>query len=562
MNRKRQNAFYMPHVNYKNDENSNHNNFNNYKNNDNTNENNYKNNDDNINSNDNSNSQQKNPYSYFNLGLGLFDSQKSWEKDAEPILKKLHSITCSEDIKLFKDLLLINNSVVPSKIRSEFYYVASGAKREHNNNKNYYENLLNNYPKNFPSKFLNVIEADIERTFPDEKFFLDKTNKNKLKNILIAYSRRNSKIGYVQGFNFIVGKLLMIIKDEEKAFWIFVQIIENILQNEYYNEMFGMMIDCVIISNLLDHKNSDLMKYLSSKNFDISLKNLLFRWLTTLFVQSTPSDIFDIIWDCMFIEGNMTFVKAAFNIIVQLKDILLKKENMEDLNNFLEELDKYNNIINKDKLKKAILLESEFFNSKNLNEIRNHNIEKEINKQLVNYNKNTKKENKEIICDKNWPFCLEEENRNKNEIVQEILILKIQPEINIINNYFNGNVELKKIEMKNNLNKNKNIINIKNENNLEIYKNLLIQRNKHYCENNNKSNKEIKNSIESFDGSSLSDKLGSQYVNSFQNKDFDNFYKNLKDQNEEMVEQKIKEININNNNKNNNNDNKNTNEDD
>ena len=161
-----------------------------------------------------------------------------------------------------------------------------------------------------------------------------------LKNILICYSRRNSKIGYVQGFNFIVGKILMIMKNEEKTFWIFVQIIENILQNEYYYDMFGMMIDCVVISKVLENRNVDLMNYLTTKNIDISLKNLLFRWMTTLFVESTPTEIFFTIWDCMFIEGNTTFLKAAYNIIVQLKDIILKKENMEELNNFFEELEK------------------------------------------------------------------------------------------------------------------------------------------------------------------------------------------------------------------------------
>jgi len=36
----------------------------------------------------------------------------------------------------------------------------------------------------------------------------------KLKNVLLAYSRRNITIGYCQGFNFIVGKLLKIYTEE------------------------------------------------------------------------------------------------------------------------------------------------------------------------------------------------------------------------------------------------------------------------------------------------------------------------------------------------------------
>ena len=51
-------------------------------------------------------------------------------------------------------------------------------------NPNYYNNLLNNYPENIPSPF----EAQI--------------------------SRRETTIGYCQGFNFIVGKILKICGNE------------------------------------------------------------------------------------------------------------------------------------------------------------------------------------------------------------------------------------------------------------------------------------------------------------------------------------------------------------
>ena len=524
MQRKRQNAFYKINVNKNNEDEKIIKNYNKDSEQENKN---------------NNNNQNKilhedfQPTSTLNNSLNLLKIMNyyispTWEKEGENLINSTDSISCSEDIKLIKTLLN-NYDFVPSKIRAEFYFVASGAKREFKNNPDYYKKILNSYPNFIPSKFLNVIEADIERTFPNEKFFQDEKNKSMLKNILICYSRRNSKIGYVQGFNFIVGKILMIIKNEEKAFWIFVQIIENILQNEYYYDMFGMMIDCVIITQVLENKNSDLMNYLTSKNFDISLKNLLFRWMTTLFVESTPTEIFFTIWDCMFIEGNTTFLKAAYNIIVQLKEIILKKENMEEINNFFEELEKCSKI-SKEKLKKSILNDSEFFNNKTLNEIRKNNIQKEINKHLNKNNNNNN--NNEINCDKNWPFCLNEKKTNKNEIVQEILILKIQPKINIIKDYFNGDITIKKINNKK-----------KNNSKTNDFDYLLIQRNKHYCENNNKTF-ENSNSLESL-GSSLSDKLSSQYVNSVQNKkiNYEKNFLNLQNENKEMVDLIIKEIN-------------------
>lgn len=67
-----------------------------------------------------------------------------------------------------------------------------------------------------PSPYTNQIEVDLKRTFSDSNnnINLKEQNIEKLRNILLAFSRRNVSIGYVQGFNFIVGKLLMLFDSE------------------------------------------------------------------------------------------------------------------------------------------------------------------------------------------------------------------------------------------------------------------------------------------------------------------------------------------------------------
>lgn len=92
----------------------------------------------------------------------------------------------------------------------------SGASTAKNNNKDYYHNILHNYPDYIPSSFDKEIINDLQRTFPNESFFQEKQTLDSMYNILLAYSRRNSTIGYCQGFNFIVGRLLEIIEEEVK----------------------------------------------------------------------------------------------------------------------------------------------------------------------------------------------------------------------------------------------------------------------------------------------------------------------------------------------------------
>ena len=89
---------------------------------------------------------------------------------------------------------------------------------------NYYHDILNNFPEYIPSIYEQTIEKDLNRTFPDEEFFQKKENIDKLRNILIAFSRRNSSIGYNQGFNFIVGRILEIVNDEVRIIYIIFKI--------------------------------------------------------------------------------------------------------------------------------------------------------------------------------------------------------------------------------------------------------------------------------------------------------------------------------------------------
>ena len=100
----------------------------------------------------------------------------------------------------------------PNIYRDKLWLLCSGAKNEIKRNKNYYKELLE-ISKNIYCPQEKQIEKDIPRTKPkmvknDQKF------KEKMKNVLLCYSIRNSSIGYCQGFNFIVFRLFEILQYE------------------------------------------------------------------------------------------------------------------------------------------------------------------------------------------------------------------------------------------------------------------------------------------------------------------------------------------------------------
>ena len=100
----------------------------------------------------------------------------------------------------------------PSYFRAKLWLLCSGAKKELEQNKNYYKNLLE-LSKKIPCFYEKQIMKDIPRTKVDV-MNKNPSYKEKMRNILICYSIRNHSIGYCQGFNFIVLRILEIMQNE------------------------------------------------------------------------------------------------------------------------------------------------------------------------------------------------------------------------------------------------------------------------------------------------------------------------------------------------------------
>jgi len=463
----------------------------------------------------------------FNFNLNLNFLESNWESELELISKEPGVIDTSNPnyISTRKKLrnLLLKKS--PDKNRAKYWFLLSGAEREKNLHPGYYHNIIYEYPDYIPSKYKTIIEADLDRTCPTEDFFKKPENRKKLSNVLIAYSRRNCKIGYCQGFNFIVAKLLQIF-EEEDAFWLFVQIIENILPCEYYSELVGIMGYCSLCLRILTESNKKVM--LKIKNFEVILNNLLYKWFISLFIENTSHETFLNVWDALMLDGNIVLLRAVSSILDLMEEQILQADGFEELTKIFEEkISKYN--CPRDKFMKLLLNEGKLrYSNAEIEEMR-----EEINREAINTIIKTKKNEKkkiqvdingeEIECDLDYPFCLKEfeddtkkikrylpvdktmigdnpitpEDKEKlkkqfnNEEIKEFKLKNIQVvqtfrimdnPINFVSNYFRINNELKEEnfisneieeiipehEQKSENNLGQNILNINNNNNKNI----------------------------------------------------------------------------------------------
>ena len=347
----------------------------------------------------------------------------------------------TEEISKIKILLL---KPVKKEHRAKIWMIASGAMREKCNNPQYYT-TLRDFPEGIPSPYETQIEMDLHRTFPQDPFFKKKTTIDSMKNILLAYSRRNISIGYCQGFNFIVGRILTIVNSEEDAFWLFVVIIESILPLNYYSELAGIIIDTSILHWLFKAYNEEVYAHLTKLNYQYSINNLLYKWFVSLFIQNTSEECSLIIWDCLFLDGDIALFYASIAMFTMMEVEIITTTAMENLHYlFDEEISKYN--------KKEIVQHYCLIKSKDVHITREFLLEnraiyeKEVVSNILQGNSkrlemlmNTKRQASYVkgmvICQRDWPMCIYDLAYKYNNILN-CLVLKTGEKLNVIENYF------------------------------------------------------------------------------------------------------------------------------
>lgn len=214
--------------------------------------------------------------------------------------------------------------------------IASGALREKVNNPNYYQYLLCKYPRDVTFPFDEAIDLDLHRTFPEVEYYKNEENLQKLKRVLIAFAMRNLSIGYCQGFNYIVGKILLFTRNEEDAFWIFVRMVEHYVPFTFYLKFIDVRTHTELLKKLVTQAFGEMF-YQMDDNSLLCISNLGTRCLISLFSQNVKDKILFCIWDAFFVYGSITlyntFLWAVYNFFDRENDGDDGVENMHaDIN--------------------------------------------------------------------------------------------------------------------------------------------------------------------------------------------------------------------------------------
>ncbi|XP_073202122.1 TBC1 domain family member 2A isoform X4 [Lepidochelys kempii] len=194
----------------------------------------------------------------------------------------------------------------------------------HRHPANHYESLLRQGKRTEHPAF-RQIELDLPRTLTNNRHFTSPTSQlvPKLRRVLLAFSWQNPAIGYCQGLNRLAAIALLVLEEEESAFWCLVHIVENLMPADYYSDtLLASQVDQRVFKDFLSEKLPRLTAHFEQHRIDVSL--ITFNWFLVAFVDSLVSDILFRVWDAFLYEGTKVIFRYALAIFKYNEEEILR----------------------------------------------------------------------------------------------------------------------------------------------------------------------------------------------------------------------------------------------
>ena len=230
---------------------------------------------------------------------------------------------------------------IPAEWRGNAWFFYAGGHERLNKHIGVYEQIVRD-TKDIHNKDIEVIERDLNRTFPDNIYFNDvlrnrpsSTSVNNthtethmiktLRRVLVAFAHYQPQIGYCQSLNFLAGVLLLFM-EEERAFWLLVILTERIIPKVHSANLEGVHTDQGVLMLCIKEYIPQLWSILG-KNFEgetLSEDKILSRlppvtlvtssWFMSVFVGILPIESTLRVWDILWYEGSKTIFRMSLTI--------------------------------------------------------------------------------------------------------------------------------------------------------------------------------------------------------------------------------------------------------
>ena len=135
--------------------------------------------------------------------------------------------------------------------------------------------------------------------------------------MLVAFSKSDREIGYVQGMNFVVASLTYHCR-EDVAFWIFKKLLGSYSMREIYQPgLPGLYRHAKVLSLLVERDENALWERF--RQLSLSVEMFASDWLFCLFCSAVPLESMRFFYEGFLREGWLYFYKLAMAVLGTLR---------------------------------------------------------------------------------------------------------------------------------------------------------------------------------------------------------------------------------------------------
>eukprot|EP00455_Lapot_gusevi_P018500 TRINITY_DN2010_c0_g2_i2.p1 TRINITY_DN2010_c0_g2~~TRINITY_DN2010_c0_g2_i2.p1 ORF type:complete len:255 (+),score=58.27 TRINITY_DN2010_c0_g2_i2:175-939(+) len=196
------------------------------------------------------------------------------------------------------------------------------------------------------SPYARQIGVDIPRTNQKHPLFRSEVGKKILSRVLNAYALHDPQVGYVQGMNDLVSIFLLVVREEEEAFWL-LQCYMQSMRAYYLNGMAKLQDSMARFGRYLQYLYPRLHSHFHPQGIEPFC--YVTPWFLTLFSYNTPPAITIRLFDLFFLHlpseewvfrvglaylalHHNTLLAASFaNIVRELKELNITESSLPTL---------------------------------------------------------------------------------------------------------------------------------------------------------------------------------------------------------------------------------------
>ncbi|GAB1727294.1 hypothetical protein NU195Hw_g360t1 [Hortaea werneckii] len=178
---------------------------------------------------------------------------------------------------------------------------------------------------------IDAIAKDVPRTLTSVHQYYANQGDKRLKEVLVAFVSKYESLGYTQGLNTIAGYLCLAIPEDEHAFWMLCNMVDNFFPDDYFsreNSLIGPLADSVVLRSYV----KELMPQLAKRMDELDIPHdhtVPLSWFFTAFSSALPENVLMRVWDIwLCLPGQKSFLfHVALAILMQNATGLMECED-------------------------------------------------------------------------------------------------------------------------------------------------------------------------------------------------------------------------------------------